>query len=281
MLGKTGKDRRVLGDALHVFTFEKNGCPTLVWTRSRRKPAAPVTLIAVEQKTKGIEKMKKLMTSFITFLAFTLSGCGSNGGNHLAVASAKYTPIFINYTSTAVKTAAETGLPGFIGSLKAGPWSSFGFLNLDELDSARLGAPYPVFGMMNTGKTDQTIFPTGEWEFPVMVSNDYRCLLKVAQMNGAFQTVGIGAAGLATWLQAAERTHPSIDFSAKGLVKIYDHDTTIVMLNPFKEQPSFLLLPPVTDMVKSLSQYSTWVSTDPVPVLSFDELYLIYARLGI
>jgi hypothetical protein len=213
---------------------------------------------------------------FCLVLLLVLTACGSNQRNAAPTVTVAYAPIFVNYTSTAVKNAAKAGLPTFVRSLGS-QYANFGFLSQDELSFSQVGNPYHVFSMTNSGKINQAISDTGQWSFPVMVNNEYRCMLNVDKVNDEWQAVGVGAAHLASWLQDAEKGHPSLSFSAKGLIKIYDHDTTILMLNPSEIQPSFLLLPPVTDMVKHLPQYSSWVNTDPVPVLSFEEIFLIYA----
>jgi hypothetical protein len=210
-------------------------------------------------------------------LSLVLTACGSNQETVPATKSINYTPIFVNFTSSVVKNAAEVGLPILTGVV-GGDWAGYGFLNQGELDSAQVGTPYHVFGMSNAGKEDQAIFDVGYWLFPVMVNNEYRCMLTVGKYNGEWTAVGIGAAGLATWLQAMEKSHPLLDFKAKGLVKLYDHDSTILMINPSEQQPSFLLLPYLTDLLKYLPQYSDWVNTDPVPVLSFQEIFLIYSQ---
>jgi hypothetical protein len=228
-------------------------------------------------KSKEVVMKRNLLCLTLLFLLFLLQACGSEQVNVSPGADAKYTPIYVNYTSTTVKNAAETGLPTIIESLKGGSWASFGFLSKEELDSAQLGIPYHVFAMTNAGKTNQTIIDTDEWQFPVMVNNDYRCLLMVDKLEGEFKTASIGSAGLATWLQAAERSHHLLDLKAKGIVVLHDHATDIMMINPSQEQPSFLLPPYTADMVKSLPQYSNWVNSNPVPALSFEEIFLIYS----
>lgn len=213
---------------------------------------------------------------FCLLLLLVLAACGSNQENVTPVATVTYSPIYINYTSSAVRNVATTGLPSLVEAI-GNQWAGFGFLSQDELASAQLGTPYHVFAMTNAGKINQTIADIDEWEFPVMVNNEYRCMLKISKMNGEWQAVGIGDAQLATWLQALENSHTLVDFKAKGLVNLYDHDSTILMLNPSQQQPSFLLLPYETDLLKYLPLYSNWVNTQPVPVLSFQELFLIYA----
>jgi len=215
---------------------------------------------------------------FCLVLLLVLTACGSNQENVAPVTPITYKPTFVNYTSTAVKNAAKTGLPTFVGSLGS-RYADFGFLSQDELASAQVGNPYHIFSMTNSGKIDQTISDMGQWSFPVMVNNEYRCMLNVDKVNGEWQAVGMGATQLATWLQAAEKSHPSLSFNAKGLVNIYERDTTILMINPSEQQPSFLLLPYSTDLLRNLPQYGTWAKTDPVPVLSFQELFLIYEGL--
>jgi len=200
-------------------------------------------------------------------LLFLVTACGSNQENVAPTATVNYKPIYINYTSSAVKSAAEAGIPIFLTSE----------LTSEELAVAQLGSPYHVFGMTNAGSINQEIFDGEEWDYPVTVNNNYRFMLKVAKMNGEWQAVAI-TAGLASWLQAEEMSHPSLDFKAKGLVRIYEHDSHIVMLNPSEQQPSFLLPPYLTDLLKYLPQHSGWVNTEPVPVLSFQEIFLMYSR---
>lgn len=229
--------------------------------------------------------MSKVMSCL--FVLLLLAACGSHQNSVTSVtsvtsiASVNYTPIFVNYTSSVVINAAAAGLPSFVGAIE-GQWANFGFLSQDEPASAQLGMPYPVFVLNNPGKVSQTIDAMDEWVFPVLVNNNYRCMLTVAKMNGQWKAVGIGSAGFATSLQTTENIHPTLNIKTKGIIKVYGFSSSpyeILAINLSELQPSFLLLPPGTSLVNKLPQYSAWVNTDLVPVLSFEDVYLIFSKM--
>jgi hypothetical protein len=220
--------------------------------------------------------MSKKMICLFSLLALT--ACGGNQEN---VASVNYKPIAVNYTSSTVRNAAVTGLPAIVGSVGT-QWAKYGFLSQAEVASAQLGTPYPIFVLNNPGKSNQAVSVMDEWDFPIMVNNAYRCMLTVAKMNDQWEAVGIGAAGFAASLQATEKSHPLLDIKNRGIVKSYGFSSSpydILATNLSEMQPSFLLLPPGAELVKNLPQYSTWLNTDPVPVLSFEEIFLIFSKI--
>lgn len=208
-----------------------------------------------------------------------LTACGSNQEN---VPSVNYKPVAVNYSSSAVKNAAETGLPIFVGSIGE-QWANLGFLSSDELGLVQLGTPYPVFVLDNPGKINQTVSVADEWAFPVMVNNGNRCMLTVAKTNNQWEAVSIGSATLSKWLQVAEKNHPSLNIKTKGIANVYGFPSSpykIVIINPSEEQPSFLLIPHADELIKTLPQYSEWNYTNPIPALSFEEIYMIFSALN-
>ncbi len=199
-----------------------------------------------------------------------LTACGS-GSSQETVATLSYKPVVVNYTSSTVKNAAITGL------------ANLGFLSADELTIAQLGTPYPVFILCNPGKPNQSIRVADEWEFPVMVNNSNRCMLKVAKINDQWQAVVIGSASLSTWLQMTENNNLVLNNKARGIIQVYGYSSApfqILVTNPSEKQPLFLFVPPATELITRLPQYSNWISTDPVPALSFQEVYLILSSLN-
>ncbi len=229
--------------------------------------------------------MKKQILPYTTLFLLPilfLLGCGSSNNNGSQDGPpGSYQPVAVGAASSDIISAAQTGLPLFINAVKD-RWADFGFASSGEPTQAELGTPYQICVLSNPGKAYQAINSTDEWYFPVLVNGAYRCILTVAKLNDQWQAVSLGAAGFAAALQETEITHPSLNFADRGIVKVYGFSSypyEILGINLSGTNPSFLLLPPATELVTKLPQYSTWVSTDPIPVLSYEEMTAIIVSL--
>jgi len=107
--------------------------------------------------------------------------------------------------------AAEAGLSHMLASIPKGYESKYGFANREEFETATVGLPYqmqtihPEIMKSNAAITDDMITSVEEWRFPVICDGRVRALLTVAKVEGRWQTVDIGAATLASEIDALEK----------------------------------------------------------------------------
>ena len=80
-----------------------------------------------------------------------------------------------------------------------------------NLLSATIGVPYQMYTIHpdvmkeNVTITDDMITSAEEWRFPIICNGRIRALLTVAKANGQWQAVDIGAAALASEMDALEK----------------------------------------------------------------------------
>jgi hypothetical protein len=104
-----------------------------------------------------------------------------------------------------VQQAAAAGLPPFLSKIPANALEDYGFARGDDLKAASLGSPFQVqtitpaaLEKYQAGMTVAALLtPTTVWYFPVVVNGQYRAILAVDQLNGKWQAVSLGFAGLA------------------------------------------------------------------------------------
>ncbi len=194
------------------------------------------------------------------------------------------TPVDPEY-SVQITEAAQSGLSAFLEMAKVGTeTAACHFADQDELISAKLGAPYHVFAIYNPGESSQITISRSEWTFPIVVNNEYRCMMKVERRNDQWQAVSFGYSGYASWLQAAETSHPSTNVNDRQILRIwFGHPYDALMINSYfgnVQQASFILSPPAAEWLNYLPEYSQeeWKYNDPrpVPVLTYTQLYTIF-----
>ena len=136
---------------------------------------------------------------------------------------------------SAVKAAAEKGLPTMLKALPQEVLAQFNFSSSEELDLASLGTPFQVYTIppeeilnYNAGTPiGQIIFETDHWFFPVTVKGEVRTLLTVAKVEGKWQAVSIGSAGLAKeWTEVVAKYN---SYTLK-LIRIYQAAADFVLL---------------------------------------------------
>jgi len=114
-----------------------------------------------------------------------------------------------------VLDAADAGLSLMLNSIPEGYESRYGFENREELAEASLSLPYQMYTIHpdmflgDAAITDEMIVPVDEWRFPVVCSGRTRALLTVAKVKDKWQAVDIGAAQLASEIDAIERNSSS------------------------------------------------------------------------
>jgi len=123
-----------------------------------------------------------------------------------------------------VLKAARAGLPQFLESIPAGDEAKYGFQSRSELALADLGTPFRIYALRPEAienfkypaELADSLIEMDEWFVPVTVGGERRALLKVAQMEGRWQAVGLSGAGLASEMNAFDITLPS-ELKAAGL----------------------------------------------------------------
>ncbi len=109
-----------------------------------------------------------------------------------------------------ILVAAGEGISEYLEKIPEGQEALFGFYNRSEFSRAGLGRPYqvmvldPLFFEKDLEPGRDYLRAAGEWMVPVAVDGYYRSVLTLALMEGEWQVVGLGAAGLARELQDME-----------------------------------------------------------------------------
>ncbi len=148
--------------------------------------------------------------------------------------------------------AAEAGLPFFLSHIPSGEEKGYGFNSREEFDGAELGPPYEMHTIyperLLKGETVDPgmIVSVREWRFPVKCAGRARALLTVAEKEGKWQAVDIGAAGLATEIDRLEKTLSLTENSTRGILRLYQikADLLVVSEKPARiEEGKFYPLP--------------------------------------
>ncbi|MDD5482184.1 MAG: hypothetical protein PHP98_00830 [Kiritimatiellae bacterium] len=151
-----------------------------------------------------------------------------------------------------VTLAAEQGLRPFLSEIADTP-EQFGFTAGDDLNAASLGAPFQLHTIppsalekYQAGMTVASmVTPTTTWWFPVLIAGEPRAMLLVDRLDGRWEAVSLGHAGVAQELsafcrqwKAAQGYHPMLIavFQAKQfLVSVPEKDaynlTTLTIKN--------------------------------------------------
>jgi hypothetical protein len=143
-----------------------------------------------------------------------------------------------------ISDAANSGYHQYLEKIPRGRESLYGFKNRDEFALAKIGKPYQIFLLTKEFYTvpiinnDNYLVPSDEWRVAVTVNNEYRVMVTVAKMNGRWETVGIGAAGLANDLGVFEKQHPS---SARygRILRVLQLDCEFLLIPPDPLQSGF------------------------------------------
>jgi hypothetical protein len=104
-----------------------------------------------------------------------------------------------------VYEAARRDLRGLLASITSKNFRRFNFSSLDELQTATVGTPYPMFlvdrNAIAEASPEAPIFdvakPASQWLFPVISDGKYCTILTVALMQGRWTGVEVGASDLA------------------------------------------------------------------------------------
>lgn len=144
-------------------------------------------------------------------------------------------PVMAEKVPSAVQAAAAKGLPTMLQALPEEILAQFNFTSSEELSRATLGTPFQVYTIppeeilnYNAGTPiGQIISATDHWFFPVKVNGEVRTLLTVAMVDGKWQAVSIGSAGLAQEWTAVVAKYPS---DTHKLVRIYQAAADFVLL---------------------------------------------------
>lgn len=112
--------------------------------------------------------------------------------------------------------AAEEGLPIFLSGITPEVMEDFGFSNNDNLDDAVLGRPFQEYFISKTvienyseGNNIYDVLTAPiMWYFPIMISDEIKCLLGIDKMDGNWEAVFIGYAPIAQLVALARQVWP-------------------------------------------------------------------------
>jgi len=130
----------------------------------------------------------------------------------------------------AIRSAAEAGLKPFLELIPPGREKEYGFEKRADFAWTMLGRPYELRTIKPQDLSNENaILPTGvpivslnQWRFPVICRGRICALLTVARMKDDWEAVDLGAAGLASELDAMEKRYSLDDPSLpKTLLRLY------------------------------------------------------------
>lgn len=130
--------------------------------------------------------------------------------------------------------AAEHGLVAFLGD------------NVSARDM-KLGASFhihtiaPAFDA-DTATLDSLAFPTGNWRFLVLSGNEPFAMLTVAQMDGKWQAVSIGGAGIAKELFQVTNRWPAGEGYTYRFIRIFQARSDFIEISHHKQLSGFVPL---------------------------------------
>jgi hypothetical protein len=135
--------------------------------------------------------------------------------------------------------AARIGLLRFTDSIPAGMEKDFNFETREELLNSYLGSPYRMHTiypdvLLETISTESDfIIALDEWRFPVINNGKIKALLTVARMDGIWQAVDFGAAGIAEELDGLEKTYLSNEGQTKKIfLRLYQVRSDFIAFCP-------------------------------------------------
>ncbi|MBN1274418.1 MAG: hypothetical protein JXB26_19320 [Candidatus Aminicenantes bacterium] len=149
----------------------------------------------------------------------------------------------ISRPSDEVYAAAFEGMPYFLNAIPEGMEKSFGFSSREEFEKASLGEPYLMQTvdpekLLNTAYRERDcIISLPEWRFPVICEGNIKTLLTVANINGTWQAVAIGGAGLARELDALEKKYGFDPLnSSKAILRLFQLKADILSVSETGER---------------------------------------------
>lgn len=139
---------------------------------------------------------------------------------------------------TDILAIAQAGFRGYLEQIPPGQEPRYGFENREEIGKARLGKPYQVVTLTNEFLSDTEIIPgknylvpAGEWRVAVMVDNEPRVLVTLAEMDGKWEVVGMGAAALAKDIGKLEQVHASSELWGQ-ILRVYPLKSDYLITTP-------------------------------------------------
>lgn len=120
---------------------------------------------------------------------------------------------------------AEASLIDYLEKIPEGMEHNFGFYNRNDFAAASIGKAYELFTLddkflINDRITIDDIVSAREWLVTIMVGNEMRALLTIAEIQGVWRTVAIGSTGLAREIAAFE-AYISDKSSTGRILRIY------------------------------------------------------------
>lgn len=137
-----------------------------------------------------------------------------------------------------VVNAAKAGLRPFLDRIPMADRQGYGFTRTDSLDKAYLGDPFNLYtitpdALLNYSKgtpVSSILTVTDLWYFPVLIGNEIRCFLIVDIMDGKWQAVSLGKAGLAGPMNQVRSNWPAENGYTPVLIAVYQAKKYLVMV---------------------------------------------------
>jgi hypothetical protein len=125
--------------------------------------------------------------------------------------------------------AAQAGLLPFLELITPEDMGNFGFITGDKISDAVLGTPFQLYTITPTKllnaeedtPVSTLISPTGSWLFPIVLDSRSRAILTVEEMDGEWQAVTMGKAGLAGEMEKLNGQWPKAKGYEPKLIAIY------------------------------------------------------------
>jgi len=163
-----------------------------------------------------MKKYQPLIYCLTLFLGISLSGFLSGGA-------------FAETVPTEAIAAAQAGLLSFLEPLTPEDMGHFGFAPGDKISDAILGTPFQLYTITpskllnaeDNTSVSSLISPTGQWFFPIVLNGTSRAILTVEKMDGEWQAVTMGRAGLAIEMEKLNRQWPKAKGYEPKLIAIY------------------------------------------------------------
>jgi len=163
-----------------------------------------------------MKEHQPLIICLILFLGVSLSGYFSAGA-------------FAETAPPEAITAGQAGLLPFLELITPEDMSHFGLSPGDDITEAVLGTPFQLYTITpskllnakDNTPVDSLTSPTGQWLFPIVLDGTSRAILTVEQMDGEWQAVTMGKAGLAGEMEKLNGQWPKANGYEPKLIAIY------------------------------------------------------------
>lgn len=132
-----------------------------------------------------------------------------------------------NMDNEALLRATSQQLVEYLSDIPLDHLDEFGFDNTDDLNAATLGAPYEMYSLSPEGQ----ISALGYWRIPVRIDDEFRAVVSVKLAPDGYRIFEMGAAELATELDALEAASNPTTIVRRCLLRSYKKEADFVAFN--------------------------------------------------